>query len=56
VFSINYGETLLIKQRLEGWRPGQDVSGVVVKQDADGSGPPEGTRVVAYLEWEGWAE
>lgn len=55
-FSINFGETLLIKQRPEGWRPGQDVSGVVVKQAADGTGPPEGTRVVAYLEWEGWAE
>jgi NADPH:quinone reductase-like Zn-dependent oxidoreductase len=55
-FSINYGETLLIKQRPEGWRPGQDVSGVVIKQAADGSGPPEGSRVVAYLEWEGWAE
>jgi NADPH2:quinone reductase len=55
-FSINFGETLLIKQRPEGWRPGQDVSGVVVRQAADGTGPPEGTRVVAYLEWEGWAE
>jgi hypothetical protein len=24
-FSINYGETILIKQRPEGWRPGQKV-------------------------------
>jgi NADPH:quinone reductase len=23
---------------------------------ADGSGPPEGTRVAAYVDWEGWAE
>lgn len=55
-FSVNYGETLLIKERPDGWRPGQDVSGVVIRSAADGSGPPEGTRVVAYLEWEGWAE
>lgn len=55
-FSLNYGETILIKQRPDGWRPGQDVAGVVVRQAADGSGPAEGTRVVAYLEWEGWAE
>ena len=41
-FSINYGETILIKQRPEGgWRPGQDVAGLVVKQAADGSGPPK---------------
>jgi NADPH2:quinone reductase len=55
-FSLNYGETILLKQRPDGWRPGQDVAGVVVRQAADGSGPAEGTRVVAYLEWEGWAE
>jgi NADPH:quinone reductase-like Zn-dependent oxidoreductase len=55
-FSINYGETLLIRERPDGWRPGQDVVGVVVSQAADGSGPPEGTRVAAYLDWEGWAE
>jgi NADPH2:quinone reductase len=55
-FSINFGETLLIKQRPDGWRPGQDVAGVVLRAAADGSGPPEGARVVAYLEWEGWAE
>ena len=55
-FSINYGETLLIRERPDGWRPGQDVAGVVVSRAADGGGPPEGTRVAAYLEWEGWAE
>jgi NADPH:quinone reductase-like Zn-dependent oxidoreductase len=54
-FSINYGETILIKQRPDGWRPGQDISGVVIWPAADGSGPPEGTRVAAYLEWEGGA-
>jgi len=55
-FSINYGETRLIQERPDGWRPGQDIAGVVVKAAADGSGPAEGSRVVAYLEWEGWAE
>ena len=55
-FSVNYGETLLIKERPDGWRPGQDVAGIVVRPAADGSGPAEGTRVVAYLDWEGWAE
>jgi NADPH2:quinone reductase len=54
--AINAGEVSLIKQRPNGWRPGQDVAGVVVRAAADGSGPPEGARVVAYPEWEGWAE
>jgi NADPH:quinone reductase len=55
-FSINAGETSLIEQRPDGWRPGQDTAGVVVAAAADGSGPAAGTRVVAYPEWEGWAE
>lgn len=55
-YSVNYGETLLLRERPDGWRPGQDISGVVIRQAADGSGPPEGARVVAYLDWEGWAE
>lgn len=55
-FSINYGETILLRERPDGWRPGQDVAGIVVRRAADGSGPAEGTRVVAYLDWEGWAE
>ena len=55
-FSINAGEVSLIEQRPDGWRPGQDTSGVVVREAADGSGPSTGTRVVAYPEWHGWAE
>jgi len=55
-FSINAGEVSLIEQRPDGWRPGQDISGVVVQAAADGSGPSEGTRVAAYPEWHGWAE
>jgi NADPH:quinone reductase-like Zn-dependent oxidoreductase len=55
-FSLNRGELRLFQVRPAGWRPGQDIAGVVVKQAADGSGPAAGTRVVALCDWEGWAE
>jgi NADPH:quinone reductase-like Zn-dependent oxidoreductase len=55
-FSLNRGELRLFQVRPEGWRPGQDIAGVVVRQAADGSGPATGTRVVALCDWEGWAE
>jgi len=55
-FSLNRGETRLFQVRPEGWRPGQDIAGVVVRQAADGSGPAAGTRVVCLTDWEGWAE
>ncbi len=55
-FSLNRGELTLMRIRPEGWRPGQDVAGIVLKAAADGSGPKEGARVVALLEWHGWAE
>jgi NADPH2:quinone reductase len=55
-FSVNRGELFLLQQRAEGWRPGQDVAGVVVRGAADGSGPPAGARVVGNVDWEGWAE
>src|SRR5580704_15499357 len=54
-FSLNRGETRLFQVRPGGWRPGQDIAGVTVRQAADGSGPPAGTRVVALCDWEGWA-
>ncbi len=46
-FSLNRGELRLMQVRPEGWRPGQDIGGVVLHQAADGSGPKAGTRVVA---------
>lgn len=55
-FAVNRGELALLQARTGGWRPGQDVAGVVVEAAADGSGPAPGTRVVALVEQAGWAE
>src|SRR5438477_9533137 len=54
--SLNRGELRLFQVRPEGWRPGQDIAGIVLRAAADGSGPAAGTRVVALCDWEGWAE
>src|SRR6516225_7613965 len=55
-FSLNRGELRLFQIRSEGWRPGQDISGVVLQPAADGSGPTTGARVVALTDNAGWAE
>jgi NADPH:quinone reductase-like Zn-dependent oxidoreductase len=55
-FSLNRGELRLMQTRPEGWRPGQDISGVVERAAADGSGPKTGARVVALSDNAGWAE
>lgn len=55
-FSLNRGELRLFQVRPEGWRPGQDIAGVVLRQAADGSGPAARTRIVGLCDWEGWAE
>ncbi|MCP3821647.1 zinc-binding dehydrogenase [Streptomyces sp. A3M-1-3] len=55
-FSVNRGELNLFAKRAEGWRPGQDLSGVVVQPAADGSGPAAGTRIAAMSDFGGWAE
>lgn len=55
-FSVNRGELALLAIRPHGWRPGQDVAGVVVEGAADGSGPQPGTRVVGMVDNAGWSE
>lgn len=55
-FSLNRGELRLMQSRPEGWRPGQDVSGVVIRPAADGSGPKSGARIVALTDNAGWAQ
>ena len=55
-FSLNRGELRLFQIRPEGWRPGQDISGVVLQAAADGNGPRAGERVVALTDNAGWAQ
>ena len=55
-FSLNRGELRLFQIRPEGWRPGQDISGIVVRPAADGAVPQAGARVVALTDNAGWAE
>jgi NADPH:quinone reductase-like Zn-dependent oxidoreductase len=55
-YSVNRGELFLLQQRPDGWRPGQDVAGVVVRAAGDGSGPAEGERVVGIVDGAGWSE
>ncbi len=55
-YSINRGELFLLQMRPDGWRPGQDLAGVVLREAPDGSGPAAGTRVVGLVDWECWAE
>jgi len=55
-FSLNRGELRSFRNNEEGWRPGQDIAGEVLRAAADGSGPPAGTRVVALMDEAGWAE
>ena len=55
-FSLNRGELRLLQVRPEGWRPGQDIAGIVLKQAIDGTGPLAGMHVVGLCDWEGWAE
>ncbi|HEY1934721.1 MAG TPA: zinc-binding dehydrogenase [Acetobacteraceae bacterium] len=55
-FSLNRGELRSFVNNEEGWIPGQDISGTIRQQAADGSGPPAGTRVVALTDEFGWAQ
>jgi NADPH:quinone reductase len=63
-FSVNRGELRLLRSRGEGWRPGQDVAGEIMRPAADGAGPAGGTqpgpeagaRVAGLADWHGWAQ
>ena len=55
-FSLNRGELALLANRPQGWRPGQDVAGVIVQSASDGSGPDKETRVVAWVDGAGWSQ
>jgi NADPH:quinone reductase-like Zn-dependent oxidoreductase len=54
--SINRGELRLLAMRPDGWQPGQDIAGVVVKTAENGSGPAVGSRVVGMVDQAGWGE
>jgi len=55
-FSVNRGETFLLEKPPDGWRPGKDIAGVVVRAAGDGPGPAAGQRVVGHPPAAGWAE
>jgi NADPH:quinone reductase len=55
-FSLNRGELRSFRNNEEGWVPGQDVAGIVLRQAEDGSGPEAGARVVALTDEAGWAQ
>lgn len=54
--SINLGEVRRAKNAVDGWRPGWDLAGTVARAAADGTGPPQGARVVGVRDAGAWAE
>ncbi len=54
--SLNRGELTLLAMRPDGWRPGQDVGGVVLHPAADGTGPHRAAAVVAWVDEAGWGQ
>jgi NADPH2:quinone reductase len=54
-FSLNRGELTLFKNLHEGWRPGQDIAGTVLRSP-DPASLPVGVRIVAIADRAGWAE
>ena len=54
--SLNRGEVRRAENAEPGFRPGWDLAGTVERAAGDGSGPPEGSRVVGFLPSGAWAE
>ncbi|MEI1376862.1 zinc-binding dehydrogenase [Nostoc sp. UHCC 0926] len=54
--SLNRGEVKRSTSAEAGWQPGWDLAGVVETPAADGSGPPQGARVVGFRRSGAWAE
>lgn len=55
-FSLNRGESRRLAGMAPGTQTGWDLAGVVAEPAADGSGPPQGARVVGYVLAGAWAE
>jgi NADPH:quinone reductase len=54
--SLNRGEVRRSTTADAGWRPGWDLAGTIETPAADGSSPPQGSRVVGLLRSGAWAE